>query len=223
MQTQSFPQSLGPEGFEYLFGNDRTQTKRTEKDAASQRNTTRIGKAITTLISAQRCTTQGQQHESTSCSASRRLSTPHTVDTPGRTPTTLQPRVSKVECTDEISISTRGVPRTGFWNGASTLKQYFVLPKNGSKYYPKYTFLAFPVLGILGLGTPLISTRPYRTLYPRIDRRGANGVSKDPMKRKTNSRNVLQIYEQCERLVRGFNQVLQEAFQIENPLFIVIS
>ena len=46
----------------------------------------------------------------------------------------------------------------GFWNGASTLKQYFVLPKNGSKYYLKYTFLAFPVLGILGLGTPLLYT-----------------------------------------------------------------
>ena len=49
----------------------------------------------------------------------------------------------------------RHVPGTGFWNGASTLKQYFVLPKNGSKYYLKYTFLAFPVLGILGLGTSL--------------------------------------------------------------------
>ena len=47
------------------------------------------------------------------------------------------------------------VPRTGFWNGASTLKQYFVLPKNGSKYYLKYTFFIFPVLGILGLGAPL--------------------------------------------------------------------
>ena len=40
-----------------------------------------------------------------------------------------------------------------------TLKQYFVLPKNGSKYYLKYTFLAFSVLGILGLGTPLVATR----------------------------------------------------------------
>ena len=52
-------------------------------------------------------------------------------------------------------LQARHVPGTGFWNGASTLKQYFVLPKNGSKYYLKYTFLAFPVLGILGLGTPL--------------------------------------------------------------------
>ena len=43
----------------------------------------------------------------------------------------------------------------GFWNDASTLKQYFVLPRNGSKYHLKYTFLAFPALGILGLGTPL--------------------------------------------------------------------
>ena len=50
----------------------------------------------------------------------------------------------------------RGVPGTGFWKGDSTVKQYFVLPKNGSKYYLKYTFLAFPVLGILGLGTPLV-------------------------------------------------------------------
>ena len=44
----------------------------------------------------------------------------------------------------------------GFWNGSNTLKQYFVLPKNGSKYYLKYTFLAFLVLGILVLGTPLV-------------------------------------------------------------------
>ena len=43
-----------------------------------------------------------------------------------------------------------------FWNVASTLSQYFVLPKNGSKYYLKYKFLAFPVLGILGLCTPLV-------------------------------------------------------------------
>ena len=45
-----------------------------------------------------------------------------------------------------------------FWNDASTLKQYFVLPKNGSKDYLKYTFLAFPVFGILALGTPLVVT-----------------------------------------------------------------
>ena len=53
---------------------------------------------------------------------------------------------------------TRHVLGTGFWNGASTLKQYFVLPKNGSKYYLKYTFLVFPVLGIFGLGTSLAMT-----------------------------------------------------------------
>ena len=53
----------------------------------------------------------------------------------------------------------RGVPGTCFWNGASTLRQYFVLPKNGSKHYLKYTFLAFPILGILGRGTPLFRTR----------------------------------------------------------------
>ena len=55
-------------------------------------------------------------------------------------------------------MTTRGVPGTDFWNGGSTLKQYFVLPKNGSKYYLKYTFLIFPVLGILCLGTPLMTT-----------------------------------------------------------------
>ena len=56
-----------------------------------------------------------------------------------------------------LQLSGRHVPGTGFWNGASTLNQYFVLPKNGSKYYLKYTFLVFPVLGILGLGTSLLS------------------------------------------------------------------
>ena len=55
-----------------------------------------------------------------------------------------------------VMVAIRHVPGTGFWNGASTLNQYFVLPKNGSKYYLKYTFLAFPVLGILGLGTSLV-------------------------------------------------------------------
>ena len=53
-------------------------------------------------------------------------------------------------------VEANGVPGTGFWNGSSTLKQYFVFPKNESKYYLKQTFLAFPVLGILGLGTPLV-------------------------------------------------------------------
>ena len=58
----------------------------------------------------------------------------------------------------KIRVATRGVPGTGFWNGANNLKQYFVLPKNGLKYYLKYTFLAFPVLGILGLGKTLVAT-----------------------------------------------------------------
>ena len=58
-----------------------------------------------------------------------------------------------------IEMRSGGVPTTGFWNGASTLKQYFILFKNGSKYYLKYTFLAFHVLGILGLGTPLIRSQ----------------------------------------------------------------
>ena len=51
--------------------------------------------------------------------------------------------------------TSRHVPGTGFWNDASTLKQHFVLHKNGSKYYLKYTFLVFPVLGIFGFGTSL--------------------------------------------------------------------
>ena len=61
-------------------------------------------------------------------------------------------------------MSTRGVPGTGFSNGDSTLKHYFVLPNNWSKYYLKYTFLAFPVLVILGFGTPLVSTTYLKVL-----------------------------------------------------------
>ena len=53
-------------------------------------------------------------------------------------------------------IPAKDVFGTVFSHSASTLKQCFVLPKNTSKYYHKYTFLAFPVLGILGLGTPRI-------------------------------------------------------------------
>ena len=49
---------------------------------------------------------------------------------------------------DDGIVPVRGVLGTGFWNGANILKQYFVLPKNGSKYYLKYTFLSFLVLGI---------------------------------------------------------------------------
>ena len=77
-------------------------------------------------------------------------------------------------------MSIRHVPGTGFWNGASTLKQHFVLPKNGSKYYLKYTFLVFPVLGIFGLGTSLMSisqgqramheyASQFKTLLGRLD------------------------------------------------------
>ena len=55
-------------------------------------------------------------------------------------------------------VNSRGVLGTDFWNGASTLKQYFVLPKNRSKYYLNNTFLAFPVLGILSLGTTLVDS-----------------------------------------------------------------
>ena len=57
-----------------------------------------------------------------------------------------------------VMDQTRHVPGTGFWNGASTLKQHFDLPKNGSKYYLKYTFLVFPVLGVFVLGTSLDQT-----------------------------------------------------------------
>ena len=63
------------------------------------------------------------------------------------------------------AVEDRHVPGTGFWNGASTLKQHFVLPRNGSKYYLKYTFLVFPVLGIFGLGTSLDTlVGPFGTL-----------------------------------------------------------
>ena len=72
-----------------------------------------------------------------------------------------KPYKSLVESEEQYAsmqgFTTRGVPRTGFRNDASTLKQYFVLPKNRSKYYLKYRFLAFSVLGILGLGTPLVT------------------------------------------------------------------
>ena len=69
-----------------------------------------------------------------------------------------------------------------------------------------------------------ISTRLHTTLDPRIDRERASRVSNKLMKRrKRNNHRDLPIYRKCERLVRGFNQLLQEVFQIENPLFIVIT
>ena len=57
-------------------------------------------------------------------------------------------------------VPSRGAPGTGFGDGTSTLKQYFVLLKSGSKYYLKYKFLAFPILEILGLSTPLVPSTP---------------------------------------------------------------
>ena len=66
-------------------------------------------------------------------------------------------------------------------------------------------------------------TRLNATLFPKVNRGGTNGVSEDSMKRRRRNHLNLPIYRQCERLVRGFNQLLQEAFQIENPLFIVIT
>ena len=62
----------------------------------------------------------------------------------------------------------RQVPGTVFWNGPSSLKQYFALPKNGSKYYLKYTFLVFPVLGILGLGTSLAGSPSLTTMTSSV-------------------------------------------------------
>ena len=67
-----------------------------------------------------------------------------------------------------------------------------------------------------------LSTRLKRTLYRRIDKRRENGVSKGPLKRRMEKHHEIPIYRQCERLVRGFNRLRQEAFQIENPLFIAI-
>ena len=55
-----------------------------------------------------------------------------------------------------------------------------------------------------------------------MDKRGGNGVSKGPLKRRMENHHVIPIFRECERLVRGFNQLLQEAFQTENPLFIVM-
>ena len=69
---------------------------------------------------------------------------------PHSRPSAMSAETRHLEC--EVP---EGVPRTGFWNRASTLKQYFVLPKKGPEYYLKYEFLAFPVLGILNLSTPL--------------------------------------------------------------------
>ena len=64
-------------------------------------------------------------------------------------------------------MCTRGVLRKGFWSGASTLKQHFVFLKNGSKYYLKYTFLVFPLLGILGLGTPVMCITKHGQCFSR--------------------------------------------------------
>ena len=66
-------------------------------------------------------------------------------------------------------------------------------------------------------------TRLNATPFPKVNRGGTSEVSEDPMKRRRRNHRNLPIYRQCERLVRGFNQLLQEAFQIENPLFIVIT
>ena len=53
------------------------------------------------------------------------------------------------------TIVRRHVLWTGFLNGASTLKQYFVLPLNGLEYYLMYTFKVVHVLWILDPGTYL--------------------------------------------------------------------
>lgn len=61
-------------------------------------------------------------------------------------------------CSPPSTTSTRDVPGMDFWDSASTLKQYFAWPKNGSEYYFKYIAFAFPVFQILGLGTSLTGT-----------------------------------------------------------------
>ena len=44
--------------------------------------------------------------------------------------------------------STQHIPSTGFFNGASTLKQYFVFALELSEHYLMYTLEASRVLGI---------------------------------------------------------------------------
>ena len=51
LQTQRFLHSLCLENLEYAFENDRTQQKRLETNAASQKDTTRTSKVITTINS----------------------------------------------------------------------------------------------------------------------------------------------------------------------------
>ena len=75
----------------------------------------------------------------------------------------------------------------GFLNGASALKEYFVLTSNGSKYYLKYTFKAVHVLGVFELGTSLVSSvkqkenasgsDPLKTWYAILNYLGPGGVS----------------------------------------------
>ena len=55
-----------------------------------------------------------------------------------------------------LAMGTAHVPSTGFLNGASNLKQYFVLPLNGSKYCFMYTFKAIHVLGVFDPSTSLM-------------------------------------------------------------------
>ena len=89
LQTQSFLQYLRTEDLEYAFGNDRKQVKRSETDAASQKDTTGTSNAITTMSSVQRCIIQqrstnpplvpipeGYLHstQTTRCTATRRHS-----------------------------------------------------------------------------------------------------------------------------------------------------
>ena len=54
LQTHRFFQYLRREYLENAFGNEGTQQKRSETDAASQRHTTKTSKAITTMSSVQR-------------------------------------------------------------------------------------------------------------------------------------------------------------------------
>ena len=111
------------------------------------------------------------QHQSTSCSGSRRIFTLHTDDTSHSNPPPLEIGALEVECTAEIP-------------------------------------------------TP---TRLHTTLFPKVNKEETNGVSKDPMKRRTKIHHVPPIYIHHERFVRCFNQFYQEAFQLDNPSLIEIN
>ena len=107
LQTQSFLQYLRPEGLEYAFGNDRTQQKRSEADAASQKDTTKTSKAITTMSSIQRCITQQHSTNPPLAPVPKGSLTLQRVDTSHSNPPPLEIGALEVECTAEIPTPTR--------------------------------------------------------------------------------------------------------------------